>query len=210
MKNEYLFKQNSKPDGIFLIKKGKFEISTFINFSWLESFIEYIYNSNYSIINDLLKLKYIPPNMMKKYINDNIKKNEKLTFNITNQIKNKTIEYDDINDIYDCNNLEKYSFKFIIKTINSPELIGYEECLDFKQRFYSVKCISERAEFYKISIDDFFQILPTEQKSEFFLQEHLFEKKMYIISQIKYNVLKNLNYIAQEKREYLANRKRNA
>ena len=29
--------------------------------------------------------------MMKKYINDNIKKNEKLTFNITNQIKNKTI-----------------------------------------------------------------------------------------------------------------------
>ena len=201
LKNEYLFKQNSKPDGIFLIKKGKFEISTFINFSWLESFIEYIYNSNYSIINDLLKLKYIPPNMMKKYINDNIKKNEKFTFNITNQIKNKTIEYDDINDIYDCNNLEKYSFKFIIKTINSPELIGYEECLDFKQRFYSVKCISETAEFYKISIDDFFQILPTEQKSEFFLQENLFEKKMYLISQIKNNILKKLNYIDQEKRE---------
>ena len=78
LKNEYLFRQNSKPDGIFLIKKGKFEISTFINFSWLESFIEYIYNSNYSIVNDLLKLKYIPPNMMKKYINDNIKKMKNL------------------------------------------------------------------------------------------------------------------------------------
>ena len=199
-KDDYLFKQNSKPDGIYFIKKGKLEIINFINFSWLENFIDYIHDSSFCILNDIVKIKIIPNNILSKYINDNINKNE-IHF-IFKDIKNKDLEFENF-EIFDNSNLEKYSFKSIIKTISSPELLGYEECFEFKQRYYSVKCISEKAEIYKISIDDFFLLLPYDKKSEIFMKKNLLEKKMYLISQIKNNALKRVNFIDEDIRQNL-------
>ncbi len=198
-KGDFLFKQNSKPDGIYVIKKGKFELINYITFSWLENFIDYIHDSSLSILNDIVKVKIIPNNILRKYIYDNIVKNENLHFSFKD-MKNKDLEFENY-EIYDNSNLEKYSFKSIIKNISNPEIIGYEECFEFKQRYYSVKCISEKAEIYKISIEDFFLSLPSDKKSEIFMKKNLLEKKMYLISQIKNNILKKLNYIDQEKRE---------
>ena len=203
-KGDYLFKQNSKPEGIYFIKNGQFEINTFINFSCFENFIEYIHESPNSIINDISKLKTIPLKMLKPFIEENLKKNENNTFIFNENSKNKNLdEYENNNEIYDTSNLEKYSFKCIIKRIKSPEFIGYEECLDFKQRFTSAKCISEKAEIYKVNIDDFFQLIPFDRKSEFFMKENLREKKMYLISQVKNNVLKRINYIDEDIKENL-------
>ena len=199
-KGEFLFKQNSKPDGIYLIKKGKFELINYINFSWLEFFIDYIHDSSLSILNDIVKIKIIPNNILRKYINDNINKNE--IHYIFKDIKNKDLEFENY-EIYDNSNLEKYSFKSIIKNISSPEIIGYEECFEFKQRYYSVKCISEKAEIYKISIEDFFLSLPYDKKSEIFMKKNLLEKKMYLISQIKNNCLKRVNFIDEDIKENL-------
>ena len=199
-KDDYLFKQNSKPDGIYFIKKGKLEIINFINFSWLENFIDYIHDSSFCILNDIVKVKIIPNNILRKYINDNIIKNENLNF--TFKDKNKNLEFENF-EIFDNSNLEKYSFKSIIKTISSPELLGYEECFEFKQRYYSVKCISEKAEIYKISIDDFFLLLPYDKKCEIFMKNNLLEKKMYLISQIKNNALKRVNFIDEDIRQNL-------
>ena len=199
-KDDYLFKQNSKPDGIYFIKKGKLEIINFINFSWLENFIDYIHDSSFCILNDIVKVKIIPNNILRKYINDNIIKNENLNF--TFKDKNKNLEFENF-EIFDNSNLEKYSFKSIIKTISSPELLGYEECFEFKQRYYSVKCISEKAEIYKISIDDFFLLLPYDKKCEIFIKNNLLEKKMYLISQIKNNALKRVNFIDEDIRQNL-------
>ena len=199
-KDDYLFKQNSKPDGIYFIKKGKLEIINFINFSWLENFIDYIHDSSFCILNDIVKVKIIPNNILRKYINDNIIKNENLNF--TFKDKNKNLEFENF-EIFDNSNLEKYSFKSIIKTISSPELLGYEECFEFKQRYYSVKCISEKAEIYKISIDDFFLLLPYDKKCEIFIKNNLLEKKMYLISQIKNNCLKRVNFIDEDIRQNL-------
>lgn len=199
-KDDYLFKQNSKPDGIYFIKKGKLEIINFINFSWLENFIDYIHDSSFCILNDFIKVKIIPNNILRKYINDNIIKNENLNF--TFKDKNKNLEFENF-EIFDNSNLEKYSFKSIIKTISSPELLGYEECFEFKQRYYSVKCISEKAEIYKISIDDFFLLLPYDKKCEIFMKNNLLEKKMYLISQIKNNALKRVNFIDEDIRQNL-------
>ena len=199
-KGDFLFKQNSKPDGIYLIKKGKFELINYINFSWLEHFIDYIHDSSLSILNDIVKIKIIPNNILSKYINDNINKNE-IHF-IFKDIKNKDLEFENY-EIYDNSNLEKYSFKSIIKNISNPEIIGYEECFEFKQRYYSVKCISDKAEIYKISIDDFFLSLPYDKKSEIFMKKNLLEKKMYLISQIKNNCLKRVNFIDEDIKENL-------
>ena len=199
-KGDFLFKQNSKPDGIYLIKKGKFELINYINFSWLEHFIDYIHDSSLSILNDIVKIKIIPNNILSKYINDNINKNE-IHF-IFKDIKNKDLEFENY-EIYDNSNLEKYSFKSIIKNISNPEIIGYEECFEFKQRYYSVKCISEKAEIYKISIEDFFLSLPYDKKSEIFMKKNLLEKKMYLISQIKNNCLKRVNFIDEDIKENL-------
>ena len=198
-KGDFLFKQNSKPDGIYVIKKGKFELINYITFSWLETFIDYIHDSSLSILNDIVKVKIIPNNILRKYIYDNIVKNENLYFSFKD-MKNKDLEFENY-EIYDNSNLEKYSFKSIIKNISSPEILGYEECFEFKQRYYSVKCISERAEIYKISIEDFFLLLPYDKKCEIFMKKNLLEKKMYLISQLKNNALKRVNFIDEDIRE---------
>ena len=52
-KDEYVYKQNSLANYIYIIKKGEFEITSDINFCSFENFIDYIYDSSNSLLNDM-------------------------------------------------------------------------------------------------------------------------------------------------------------
>ena len=52
-KGEYIYKQNSIANFIYFIKDGEFEVTSDINFSWYEKFIEYIHDSSESLIKDM-------------------------------------------------------------------------------------------------------------------------------------------------------------
>ena len=52
-RGDYVYKQNSLSNFIYFIKKGEFEVTSDINFSWYEKFIEYIHDSSESLINDM-------------------------------------------------------------------------------------------------------------------------------------------------------------
>lgn len=52
-RGDYVYKQNSLSNFIYFIKNGEFEVTSDINFSWYEKFIEYIHDSSVSLINDM-------------------------------------------------------------------------------------------------------------------------------------------------------------
>ena len=53
MRGDYVYKQNAISNFIYFIKEGEFEVTSDINFSWYEKFIEYIHDSSESLINDV-------------------------------------------------------------------------------------------------------------------------------------------------------------
>ena len=53
MRGDYVYKQNTLSNFIYFIKKGEFEVTSDINFSWYEKFIEYIHDSSESLLNDM-------------------------------------------------------------------------------------------------------------------------------------------------------------
>ena len=61
MKEEYVYKQNSLPTDIYIIKKGEFEVTCDINFSIYEQFVDYIYNNS-----DILFKEMDDPNFWKE------------------------------------------------------------------------------------------------------------------------------------------------
>ena len=52
-KGDYVYKQNSLANYIYIIKKGEFEVTSDINFSSYEQFIDYIYDSSNSLLKDM-------------------------------------------------------------------------------------------------------------------------------------------------------------
>ena len=151
---EYLYKQNEKSDYIYFINEGVFEMTSQINVSEYDKYIQYVYDSSNT---NEMKLQY-----------------------------NK----DAYNPLLVIDNESNRIFKAKIKTIMAPECLGYEEGIENKVRFCSVKCVSTQSNINVIHICEFLKLLPTDNHNKFILQKNIFEKKMYLISQIKSNVVK--------------------
>ena len=190
--NEFLYKQNDKADGIYIIENGKFEIYSLIKYKYLYKYIKYILNQDFNLLYFSYKYRNQNENKIKnkfeKLIN---KKFQQSPFQIyksyTNEEKiiNKSPSYDyikilnksSIND----NMLQKISFQ----KIEGKEILGLEESLEFKQRFCFIKCISETAVVKKLNLFDLFNILILIQSDN--LRENIIrflsEKKNILIKQ---------------------------
>ena len=202
-KGEYLYKQNDISDSIYIIKSGSIEIFSLISFGWISEFFDYIINSNVNIVNILLKNKkpYNEDELKKIYENliQNIEKSpckynpNKLTDNIISSSKINNI----INIFNENENIKgKFNlYKFEIKILNQNDIVGMEDSLELKQRFYCAKCISENAIIKKINLYDFFYILNKNNEKKF--KEQLIniiaEKKSLLYKQLLncYNLKKN-------------------
>ena len=193
-KGEYLYKQNDISDSIYIIKSGSIEIFSLISFGWISEFFDYIINSNVNIVNILLKnkkpfnedeLKKIYENLIQNIEKSPCKYNpNKLTDNIISSSKiNNTINIFNENE----NIKGKFNlYKFAIKILNQNDIVGMEDSLELKQRFYCAKCISENAIVKKIKLYDFFYILNKNEEKKF--KEQLIniiaEKKSILYKQL--------------------------
>lgn len=45
-----------------------------------------------------------------------------------------------------------YPITVLVKTVDKPEVLGLEEALELKRRFYTVRCISTKGTLYKIDL----------------------------------------------------------
>ena len=222
-KGDYIYRQNDIPDSIYFVKEGSLEVYTDFSFSWYEQFIEYIHDSTYSLTNDmdnplLWKEDKIQKKMNEIYEEQNspfILKKSSLDKIIVSHNENKDDE-DSIIFNNKSNNLseeENKKFKLVkqlekiqekakknlykanIQKLCAPQIFGYLEPLELKRRFCTVKCFSNDVVLLKFPFMEFLQLLPTDKKNQFYLQQRIFEEKKHLIEQLKNNALAKLNFM---------------
>lgn len=94
---------------------------------------------------------------------------------------------------------KKYIFKANIQKLFSPNIFGFLEVLELKTRICSVKCVSQKGTLMKFPLVEFLQLLPTDKRNQFYMQQKLFEEKRHIIAQLKNNALTKIDFMKNEK-----------
>ena len=211
-KEDYVFKQNDKPNAIYLIKDGTFEVTSCFNFKYYEQFIDYIYDSSSSLMNDIDNPFLWIEDKITKKINDtyennlsplNINRNpmDKLVISLKKEeVKDDLLELAR-NKEGEMTQNKNHIFKANIQKLESPNIFGLLEIMELKQRFCSVKCISRKGILLKFPLFEFLQLIPTDKKNQFYLQQKLFEEKKFLISQLKNAILAKLNFIKKEEKK---------
>ena len=208
-KGDYIYKQNDIPDSIYFVKEGILEVLAEYNFSWYEKFVDYIHDTSLSIINDIDNPMLWKEDKIIKKINDAFKESNPFLINkklfdkelIINKEENK--EKNDIaNDIEgEINQNLNQIYKAKIQNLESPNIFGFLEAFELKYRICSVRCISQKGTLMKFPLLEFLQLIPTDKRNQFYLQQRIFSDKKKIISQIKNCSLAKLNFIKNEEKK---------
>ena len=220
-KDDYVYRQNDIPTGIYLVKSGMFELSINITFDLYEKLIEYIHDTAFSLITDIDDpFKWKEDKIIKKlnaaYKNNSglfvIKKDNNLKLNASNQ-KEDNEDYTGFsckNDIAkeieeEIEQNKNQIIKARIQNLESPNIFGFFEIFELKHRVSSIKCLTQKGVLLKFPLLEFLQLLPTDKKNQFYLQQRIFEEKKVIIGQLKNCILAKLNFVKNEnkKRFYL-------
>jgi len=207
-KDEYVYKQNDVPTAIYLIKEGIFEVYTKFNFNWYEQFINYIHDTSMSLMNDIDNPMKWKEDRINKKISDAFNNNSS-PINLYKPPLDKIIvshqEEDNENtdiakDIEgEISQTKKHIFKANIHKLFSPNIFGFLEVLELKTRICSVKCLSQKGTLLKFPLLEFLQLLPTDKRNQFYMQQKLFEEKRHLIAQIKNNALTKIDFMKNEK-----------
>ena len=193
-KNECLFEQNKKDEYIYFINEGTFSISCNISFSWLNDYLNYIDYNEKNILSYLIKsqiYKYsellkITNNCYSKLTDNNFPLNKKKD-DLWEQIHEKKISdnlYRIKKDEEKLNEPDNV-FNIEIKKINYNEILGTEEVFDFKKRFCTCRCISEKADIKYITVYDLLKLIIKLGEDEIkYLLKMINERKKLIKEQI--------------------------
>ena len=176
-KGDYLCHQNDLNDNIYIIIKGSFEIYSYISFSWINEYFNYIDDSLGNILFYMIKnhkmkyseLREIIDNIKLDSLNSPMKNVYSITdeFNMKNRNKKKDNLYFIKNDeekVNDKNNI----FKINLNKVDYNDMFGLEDSFEFKRKFYSVKCISNSAELKCIKITDLLRIIWNSKIEDYF------------------------------------------
>ena len=206
-RDEYVYKQNEYPLNIYIIKEGIFEISTNFTFDTYEKFIEYIHDTSYSLIpyidnpiewkedKNARRIENAFQNNLSPFI-VNLEIEDKITLSHKEGDKNSLDKKDIAKSIEDeLARNKKHIFKSNIHQLHAPDIFGFLEALELKQRLTNVKCISPKGVLMKFPLREFLQLLPTDKRNNFYLQQRIFEEKKYIISQLKNTAMAKLNFV---------------
>ena len=199
-KGDYLYKQNMEDDSIYFISYGTFSINCIVSFSWINDYLNYINYSGKNILQFILKTK-------NRKINEILKIVKKCKSELLNNIPNneeKIKLWEKINEKGMEDNLYKLkkdeeklndpecTFNISLKKINYTEILGLEEVFEFKKRFYSCKCLSEKAEVRAIRLSDFLKLIINFAEDELIYFINMIEKRKKILKSQIIKGLKNV------------------
>ena len=199
-KGDYLFKQNDQDDNIYFINFGTFSIDCTISFSWISDFFNYINYSGKNILQYILRskkrkigelLKLINECKSKIIVNKYINEEKCDLWERVNEKEMKDNFFKLKKDEEKLNEPENI-FNINLKKIDYHEIIGLEEIFEFKKRFCSCKCISEKAEINSIKLNDFLRLIINfgEEELNYFIKI-IDERKKILKNQI-INGIKNI------------------
>ena len=201
-KGDYLFHQNDINDCIYIVVRGNFEVYSYISYSWLNEYYNYIDDSAGNILFYMISNPNLNIEELQELI-ENIKLNvikspmKNLDYSICNDINisNKNNLKDNLYYIkYDEEQMNdnKNIFKINLNKVDYNEIFGLEDCFDFKNKFYSVKCTSESAELKCIKISDLLNIIWNSKKNDYLYILKLVINKKNILKNKIINSVKNL------------------
>ena len=181
-RDEYLYKQNNNDDKIYFIMKGKFNMYSSISFNWLTDYLDYIKDSKTNLIYYLIKK--LPKNKeeyieLSEELQDKVIKSPMIEEKISNiekiiekmnekNVYGVKIEEENINDA-------QRLFRINIKNLKKGDMVGMEDCIEFKNRYCSVQCISNVGEVKYISRYDLMRIIKIYNSENNYMNNHLLE-----------------------------------
>ena len=216
-KGDFIYKQNDKPDYIYLLKEGVVESYNQTKLDLYESFIEYIHDGENSLLKDiddplLWKEDKISQKIIQGYEglenmrlslhklkyeddeeNEDLNNNEDNNYNNQEGDDKKRKLVDQMEKIND--GIKNYSYRANIQKYSAPQIFGLLEVFELKRRFTTMRCFSNTAVVTKIPMMNFLLSIPTDKKNIFHLQYILCEEKKYLIEQVKNNALAKLTFI---------------
>ena len=203
---EFLYKQNEESDSIFIIREGSYEMFSDISFAWAKSYLDYILNSDYNL---LQKLEEFNPKKENDLIDliDYIKKNlPNCPFTVKERFKKlKSSNYDenvfDIKCEEDELNEPNKLFRINLKKIDYIDIIGLEDSMELKKRFCSVKCVSSFGYVEKIKLINLLKIIKTfknDTKAKQILENILQEKKIILLDLIINSIKNKVNFLEED------------
>ena len=203
---EFLYKQNEESDSIFIIREGSYEMFSDISFAWAKSYLDYISNSDYNL---LQKLEEFNPKKENDLIDliDYIKKNlPNCPFIVKERfkkLKNSNVDENvfDIKCEEDELNEPNKLFRINLKKIDYIDIIGLEDSMDLKKRFCSVKCISSFGYVEKIKLINLLKIIKSfknDSKVKQILENILQEKKIVLLDLIINSIKNKVNFLEED------------
>ena len=225
-REDYVYKQGALPTHLFIIRKGEFEVTCDLNFSIYEKFVDYIHDNSDLLFSNMDTPGFWKEDNLQKKINTSYENdegpfmllppisrfvlshksviihelNKKENQNIENEEEKKRMEeiskVEDIeNDIKYQNNMKR---RIKICKLEAPQMFGFIEPFELKRRFCNIRCESNEGEVQKIPFIEFLQIMAKDKKNRFILEEYVFNRKRYLIEQLKNGTLAKLSFNYQK------------
>ena len=212
-KGDFIYKQNDKPDYIYLLKEGVIECYNQTKLDLYESFIEYIHDGENSLLKDIDDPLLWKEDKISQKIIQGYEDLENMRFSLQKLKSEDDDEKDDfinndnnqegddkkrklVNQMEKINDgIKNYSYRANIQKYSAPQIFGLLEVFELKRRFCSMRCFSQTAIVTKIPMMNFLLSVPTDKKNIFHLQYILCEEKKYLIEQVKNNALAKLTFI---------------
>ena len=192
-KGDYLYHQNDLNEYIYLVIHGNFEVFSYISYSWLNEYYDYVDDSLGNILFYMVSksnLKYNELQDIIKCIKENITPSPMIglehilsgDFDMTMKKNMKDNLYFIKNDEEKIND-NRNIFRIDLNKVDYNDIFGLEDSFDFKRKFYSVKCVSNTAELKCIKMTDLLRIIWNSKIKDY----------LYILKIImnKKNILKN-------------------
>jgi CRP-like cAMP-binding protein len=158
---DVLYEQGQNSENVYFILNGHYEYVTNISLGVYNDFIKYVYSHKGSFLHYLSKHgTFIEAELDDiKELLWNINEEFHLNFHQENDNYYKKILVPKKEQLVDIKlkeerlKHEKNVFPVKIRYIDTKDIIGFEEALEMKRRFYTVKCFSVTGELFKININ---------------------------------------------------------
>ena len=207
-KGDYIFNIGDESDAVYFINSGIINLSFNFSFAWIDEYLKFFNDNKGNLIINLINQKpktfselvsiiskkkeemndkYIINFKRNKNINDNRWEESSEKLNKDNFLGIKT-EEDKLNN-------EKKIFNINLKNIKAPDMIGFEDAIECKKRFFTGKCISEHADLLIIKIENLVKICRTLSKDK------LYEFLGFIIKRkdiLNFQIINKVRFLEKE------------
>ena len=213
-KGDYLYKKGEESNNIYFLKFGNINLSFNLSFAWFDDYLKYFNDNSGNMIIYLMNKKpstfsqiaseiKTKTNELSDKYNINLDSNNLLNYKKWEECSEKINKgnFIGLKNEEDKLNNENKIFNLNLKNIKENEIIGLEDAIECKKRFFNAKCISEHADFLVLKLPNLIRICSSLKENQLFnFLGFIIQRKdiltFQIMNKVKYlekNIIISLN-----------------